>query len=93
MLINYACLLATTSNDDVRDGARAKEIAVAGCELTSYQDADLVEDLAAAHAELREFEEAVKWQEKAVALFENENLALQAPERLEMYKTNKPFRR
>lgn len=93
LLINYAWLLATTSTDDVRDGDLAKKLALEGCELTSYDDPDLLEDLAAAHAELGSFEDAVKWQEQAVEKFEDEDTANQARERLQLYRDGKPFRR
>ena len=93
LLINYAWLLATSSDNNVRNGKLAKELALKGCELTGYENADLLEDLAAACAELGEFKKALNWQQKASALFENEEQVEQAVARMSLFQEGRPFRR
>jgi tetratricopeptide (TPR) repeat protein len=81
---------ATAPDPDVRNGTRAKECATRACELTEWQESGYLDTLAAACAELGEYDDAVKWMEKAIAI---------APEheddyrtRLELYEREKPFR-
>ena len=44
----------------------AKRFAEEACELTYYEEAPYLDTLAAAHAELGDFNEAVKWSQRAV---------------------------
>ena len=81
---------ATAPDPDIRNGTRAKECATRACELTEWQEAGYLDTLAAAHAELGDYEEAAKWMEKAIKL---------APEheddyrtRLSLYESDKPYR-
>jgi hypothetical protein len=48
--------------------------------------------MAAAHAEAGDFEEAVKWQQKVVALTANQPHAADHRDRLALYKSGKPYR-
>ncbi len=86
-----AWILATSPNDQHRNGALAIEDATKACELTHWQDGDWVENLAAGYAETGDFEKAVEWQEKAVAL---KPLAERADfeSHLKLYREGKPFR-
>jgi tetratricopeptide (TPR) repeat protein len=90
--LNYlAWLRATCPLDEVRDGAAALRDATRACELTDYQAPGYLDTLAAAHAELGNFEEAIRWQEKALKLVS----AAQHTEyesRLELYKSGKSYR-
>jgi tetratricopeptide (TPR) repeat protein len=88
-----AWLLATCPEDRVRDGKKAVELATKGCELSGWKDADALSTLAAAHAECGEFEEAVKWQKKALKIgFDREEETEDAREQLRLYQERKPYR-
>jgi tetratricopeptide (TPR) repeat protein len=89
---NLAWLLATCPKAELRDGKRAVELATRACKLSGWQDANDLENLATAYAECGRFEEAVEWQTKAVALGTGlENLD-ESRQRLELFKSGKPFR-
>jgi tetratricopeptide (TPR) repeat protein len=68
LLNNFAWVLATSPNDEVRDGKRAVELATKAAELSSYQMPHILSTLAAAYAESGDFENAVKWSQKSVEL-------------------------
>jgi len=90
-LANRAWLWSACPDASLRDGERALEAARKACELTGYNDGFAVGALAAAHAETGDFEQAVRWQKKALEL---------APlpvkpayrERLEALESGKPVR-
>lgn len=88
-----AWLLATCPEDKHRDGKRAIELATKACELGGWKlggwkMAANMDSLAAAYAEVGDFEKAVKWQKTVI---ENEDKAdYQA--RLDLYKSGKPYR-
>jgi tetratricopeptide (TPR) repeat protein len=63
-----ARILATCNDDDVRDGKRAVQEATRACELTRWTDPDGLDTLAAAYAETGDYQAAVEWQTKAIAL-------------------------
>jgi tetratricopeptide (TPR) repeat protein len=89
---NKAWLLAACSNPKYRDGKRAVELASMACELTGWTDAMCLSTLGAAYAEAGDFEQAVKWQEKALA---DKNYAQingeEAHKRLKLFRERKPY--
>jgi predicted Zn-dependent protease len=88
-----AWILATSPQDALRSAARAKELALTACELTRYQDANLVDTLAAAHAEAGEFGDAVRLQKQALESPEFEKrFGSEARQRLELYASSRPYR-
>jgi serine/threonine-protein kinase len=88
-----AQLQATCPDDKVRDGKRAVEYATTACERSRWKDPSCLDVLAAAYAEAGQFDEAVRYQTRALddpALKGDFRTA--AKERLELYKQKKPFR-
>jgi tetratricopeptide (TPR) repeat protein len=60
--------LARSSDDRIRNGSEALRLAVLACEATDYKYWAYLDVLAAAHAEMGDFSEAKRWEEKAVNL-------------------------
>jgi serine/threonine-protein kinase len=88
-----AQLLATCPNDKVRDGKRAVEYATTACQRSRWKDPTCLDTLAAAYAEVGQFEEAVLYQTRALddpALKGDSRKA--AEKRLELYTQKKAFR-
>jgi Flp pilus assembly protein TadD len=67
-LNNLAWILATTSDDAVRDGGEAVRRAEMACQLTAFKQTAMVSTLAAAYAEAGRFPEAVTTAESAMKL-------------------------
>ena len=91
---DYAWLLATGTNDGLRNGQQAVELAKQACALTEYKNPGYLDTLAAAYAEKGEFGDALKWQEEAVKQAGEENAEMQADlkSRVELYRQKKPYR-
>ncbi|MDA8744134.1 tetratricopeptide repeat protein [Rubripirellula amarantea] len=91
---NLAWVLATSPNDDIRNGARALELAEKSAELTNHEAPHILSTLAAAYAEQGDYENARKWSGKAVELAADQehNQLEQLEEELEKYKQNEPWR-
>lgn len=91
LLNNFAWTLATSPDSEVRDGKRALELATEACELTEYKTAHILSTLAAAYAELGDFETAKEWAQKAVDLNDEDN-AEQIADELASYERGEPVR-
>lgn len=89
-LIELAWLRATCPDDTVRDEAKAVEDATRAHALVGRHDARTFEVLAAAHAAFGDFGTAVKWQEKAAALF-SDDAAKAQHERIKMYERGEAY--
>ena len=90
-LNNLARIRATHPDAKFRDGHQAVELAERCCRLSGYRVAALLGTLAAAYAEAGRFDDAVRWQIKAVELARAADKAkLRA--RLQLYKAGKPYR-
>jgi serine/threonine protein kinase len=87
-----AWALATARAQEVRNGARAVELARRGCELTHHQDATLLDTLAVAYAEVGDFGAAVEWSTKAVALTADTATREQLTRHLERFRSKQPWR-
>jgi tetratricopeptide (TPR) repeat protein len=91
LLNNLAWVLATSPDDNVRNGTRAIELATKACELTEFKQAHILSTLASGYAETGDFETAIKWSTKAVELGEGE-MKKQLEDELQSYKDSKPWR-
>lgn len=90
-----AFMLATAGGDDLRDGTKALMLARRACELTHYEKAEMLDTLAAALAENREFEEAVRICERSVGLYKaagDTESASEVEVRLGLYMAGEPYR-
>jgi tetratricopeptide (TPR) repeat protein len=98
MLNNLAWVLATSTDDDVRDAKRSIEIGTKASELTKYEAPHILSTLAAGYAEAGDWDTAIKWSSKAVELSEkagktgDEDVSEQLKKELESYKEKKPWR-
>lgn len=94
-LNNLAWTLATSPDDQLRDGNEAVRLAERACELTQYNQPWFVGTLAAAYAEAGRFPAAVAAAERAEQLAVQggfKDLALKDPQFLEIYRAGKPYR-
>ena len=66
-----AWLLATCDVGGFRDGRRALDEATVACKLTRWSDPSCLEAIAAACAEVGDFDDAVRWQVRAMELFQS----------------------
>ena len=90
---DLAWLLATAPEDKLRNGQEALAVATKACELSEWEDGVIIDTLAAAYAESGNFEEAVKWQKKAMEFSELMDKDKEGAEaRLALYLEGKPFR-
>jgi tetratricopeptide (TPR) repeat protein len=93
VLNNLAWLLATSPDDDLRDGARAIDLAKKACELTEWKEAHIISTLAAGHAERKDFETAKKYSRQAVeSSGETADVTEQLKKELASYDAGKPWR-
>ena len=90
-LNNLAWLWATCPKDELRDGPRALEFARKACEQTGWEQPGYLDTLAVACAECGQFDEAVRWQAKAVELATQAEKA-DYQSRLDLYKAGRPYR-
>lgn len=91
ILNNLAWVLSTSTDDSVRNAKRSIELGQKACELTKYEKPHILSTLASGYAEAGDWENAVKWSEKAVAAAK-EDVKEQLQKELESYKQKKPWR-
>ncbi|MFO0844165.1 MAG: hypothetical protein U0797_17480 [Gemmataceae bacterium] len=89
--LRRAWIKATSPVDALRDGKRAVVDARRAGELSGWKPAEVFDTLAAAHAEVGDFDKAVEFQTKALAGAKDE---FKAPwrERLALYRQHRPYR-
>ena len=89
----FAWVLATCPEAKIRDGKKAIELARKACELSAWKNWAFLDTLAAAYAEAGQFEQAIQWQKKALAMPEAAGPdADDARARLKMYEQRQPYR-
>ena len=94
-LNNVAWVLATHEDANVRQGAEAVRLVERACELGNNGVPAHLDTLAAAYAELGQFDKAVKTAENAMQLAraaKSEELAKDIQNHLELYKAKRSYR-
>ena len=91
LLNNYAWLLCTAPEDKLRNGKRALEMAELACRASQYSDAAQLSTLAAAYAELGDFDKALEWIGKALEK-SPDSLKAQLEKEKASYQEKKPWR-
>lgn len=90
---NRALIRATAPDERVRNGKQALVDAMHTCQVSDWKIPKTLRTLAAAHAELGQFEQARKWQQKAIELAgEDEVLLAEFRAQFEQYQSDKPLR-
>ncbi len=93
-LVKLAWFQATCPEDSLRNGKEALEKSLRACELSSWQSSDVVDTLAAAYAEIGDFDHAVKYETQAINMSGVSGLRRkEMQERLELYRQHKPYRK
>jgi Flp pilus assembly protein TadD len=90
---NLAWLLATCPDAAYRDGHRALRLAEWACKATSYKSPPLLDSLAAAYAEVGQFDQAVRVTRQAIEVVRgNPKASTETLEsRLSLYLAGKPY--
>ena len=88
---NLGWLRATCPDPEYRDAEKAEASARRACELTGWKHFGALDTLGAAYAAGGKFDEAVKWQSKALELAP-ERAKADLRSRLELYAAGKPYR-
>ncbi len=86
--------LATNPDENIRNGARAVQLAERACELTDYKQTIVMGTLAAAYAEAGRFDDAVAMAQKAIANAQQNGetiLAKKNQELLQLYKAHQAY--
>ena len=88
-----AWILSTSKDHSLRDARRALALAVEACRMSAWQDPSFIDTLAAAHADAGNFDEAVRWQERALEFPQMQRIdGPGARARLELYRAGRPYR-
>ncbi len=85
-------LLATAPDAAIRNGKQALQDAIKACELTHYAKVEPLKCLAVAQAEVGDFDEAVRWQKKAIELNKDDDDKEELAEALRFFEQKKPLR-
>jgi tetratricopeptide (TPR) repeat protein len=94
LLNGLAYLLCTCPDASFRNGAEAVNYAEHACELTHYRETIPIGTLAAAYAEVGQFDEAIATAQKACALAEKsgeQGLLKRNQKLLELYRAHQPY--
>jgi tetratricopeptide (TPR) repeat protein len=91
---NLAWVLATCPEAPCRDGPRALRLAEWACHATSYKSPPLLDSLAAAYAEVGQFDQAVRTTQQAIEIVRaNPKTSTETLEsRLKLYQAHQPYR-
>jgi tetratricopeptide (TPR) repeat protein len=90
-----ARLLATCPDNQFRNAKQAVEAARKACEISNWKIGTMLDTLAAAYAEAGQFDEAVRYEERAFAdpeFVQDKQKVVEARKCLQLYRNKKPYR-
>ena len=87
-----AWLFATCPEPAFRNGKQAVADATAACRIDSWDTWDYIDTLAGAYAEAGDFDNAIKFENKAIHKARDADAIKGAQERLALYQQRRPFR-
>lgn len=93
--VNLAWILATSSDDSTRNGARAVQLAEDVMNRAGHANAIVLRTAAAAYAEVGRFDDAIKTAQQAIAISRatgNEGLVGDLERSIAAYRANQPIR-
>ncbi len=94
-LTGLSWILATSREEEFRNGTEAVGLAKRACELTDYRNAETLRALAAAYAEAGQFTAAVETAQRAVDLYlaaGDQRRAAHTAQMQQLYKAGRPYR-
>jgi tetratricopeptide (TPR) repeat protein len=91
-LNSIAWLKATCPVDSLRNGNEALAAALEACRLTQFKQANEVDTLAAAYAEVGDFEHALEYATKALQLQPDSKNRKEVEKHVVLFRERKPFR-
>lgn len=91
-LNNYSWFLSTTTQDAYRDGKKALKLGLKAAQASNYEKAYILSTLAAAYAENGDFENAMKFIQKALEINKDDSIVQSVKNEMESYKQKKPIR-
>jgi hypothetical protein len=84
--------LATCPKSRIRDGEQAVVLATRACQLTDWKEPRCLTTLAAAYSEKADFDNAMRWQQKAIDLLTTTSPEINECRKvLVRYKSKKPY--
>jgi tetratricopeptide (TPR) repeat protein len=93
VLVDFGWFQATCPEESLRNGKQALGKSKRACELTHWQDYHPVDNVAAACAEIGDFDNAIKYETQALNLKGiSAATRKEMQERLELYRQHKPYR-
>ena len=93
-LNDLAWMLATSKDNRIRDGRRARALAMKACQLSSWKNAFSIDTLAAAAAATGDYAGAVKYQQQAISTLGMDDRKSELPgmmQRLQIYSSRQPY--
>lgn len=88
---DFAWLLATSPDASARDSNKAIKHATAACKMTGWSNDAYLDTLAAAYASASDFDEAITWQNKALANAADNYVKEEYKARLRLYQSGTPY--
>ncbi len=87
-----AYIRAAAPDRTLRDGKQAVADAVRACDLSQWKQAETISVLAAAYAELGDFQKAVEWETKALNMSDDKHAKAEFAATLKLYQQRHPYR-